>query len=199
MANNLRPNTIRAAAWHLDDQPLGVDHPDLLYTLVLGQPFLLHGHGDQLSNPHRCLEGDTKGKKEKINLNLDLDPRFLQNGPLLRQMFRPRKQICRRASCTHLACTLEHDGVVAHLALGDAECSQESSHSHCSGTWRTSEDRVEKLDFIDRMLDPFVSSDHNVFLSKYLSSKWVKWGMNDLPQTNAYTLHISSFKLEDDV
>lgn len=40
---------------HLDNEPFGINHPDLFQTLFLSEPLLLHGHGDQLSNPHRCL------------------------------------------------------------------------------------------------------------------------------------------------
>lgn len=39
-----------------------------------------------------------------------------------------------RVSYTYLPCTLEHNGVVAHFALGDAKCSQESSNCYCSST-----------------------------------------------------------------
>lgn len=50
---------------HLDNEALGINHPDLLQTLFLSMSLLLHGHRDQLSDPHRCLAGrQNRGRKE---------------------------------------------------------------------------------------------------------------------------------------
>lgn len=49
---------------HLDNESLGINHPDLFQTLFLSEPLLLHGHGDQLSNPHRCLGVAQSGRNQ---------------------------------------------------------------------------------------------------------------------------------------
>lgn len=49
---------------HLDNESLGINHPDLFQTLLLSEPLLLHGHGDQLSDPHRCLGVTQRGRNQ---------------------------------------------------------------------------------------------------------------------------------------
>ena len=45
-------------------------------------------------------------------------------------------------SSTHLPRSLEHNGMVRHLALGDAEGSEEPSHCHSSCAWGQLEDNT---------------------------------------------------------
>lgn len=40
---------------HLDNETLGIHHPDLFQALFLSESLLLHGHNNQISNPHCCL------------------------------------------------------------------------------------------------------------------------------------------------
>lgn len=54
---------------HLDNEALGIHHPDLLQTLLLSQSLLLHGHGDQLSDAHRRL-----GARQKETVDLRPQP-----------------------------------------------------------------------------------------------------------------------------
>lgn len=41
---------------HLDNETFGINHPDLLQTLFFRESFLLHGHDDELGDPHCCLK-----------------------------------------------------------------------------------------------------------------------------------------------
>lgn len=49
---------------YLDDEALGVNHPDLSKALVLRKSFLLHRHGDQVSYAHGSLWGSAERKAE---------------------------------------------------------------------------------------------------------------------------------------
>lgn len=48
----------------------------------------------------------------------------------------------------YLPCTLEHNGVVTHFALSDAESSQESSDRHCSSTYGVLKNSMDLLNCI---------------------------------------------------
>lgn len=60
----------RRYLYHLDDEALGINHPDLPQSLVFWESFLLHRHRDEVSYPHRGLgtRGREKGGREKADV-----------------------------------------------------------------------------------------------------------------------------------
>ena len=45
---------------YLHNETLGVHHPDLFQRELLRKSFLLHCHGDEVSNSHGCLGEEYK-------------------------------------------------------------------------------------------------------------------------------------------